>query len=371
MEDDAEAEPEIAMGIVGGVAQAAAAKTAQAVAVGVGGAGGGVSLWRMKEIPLFGAEEEEVAVDEAEELLEVVFFGQGSVLEALPEEGVFGVGEEAAAEGEEGFLHAKPQPIADAEALGVAFGFPFLPDGIRWRGFWLARAGDVEEPPEGGEVGIAVGGFAEDGLEVEFEEVGTGQGFCIPEEAEGAAIGDDGPEAFPGGVEVFLGELVGGFFPGAGAVDGEAGIRVIQAKGVGGDDDGEATAEGLGGDGEAAVADGDGAALRGEVGVTQGIAQEIENEGLGGGGGVQVGAGDLGGEVLPEGGGDAEGAAVLIVEFEAFGDGVVGFLLGRGLAPGGALEQLGHEEGAFEPEGVERGGVGGFAAAGHSGKDEV
>jgi len=110
----------------------------------------------------------------------------------------------------------------------------------------------VEDAPEGGEVGVAVLVVAEDGFEVEFEEVRPREGVGIAEEAEGSAVGDDGPERIGRGVEEFLGELVGGFFPGAGADDGEAGIRVVEAEVVRGDDDGEASAEGVGGDGEVA-----------------------------------------------------------------------------------------------------------------------
>ena len=202
-------------------------------------------------------------------MLEPGVEGEGAVVEALAEGGVVGVGEEAIAEDENGLGDAVTEAVADAEALGVAFGFPMLPDaGLRrrmgsgeWRMAGTIRHSpfairscprSVQDAPESGEVGVAVFGFAEDGFEVEFEVVGTGQGFGIAEEAEGAAIGDEGPEAVAGGIEVFLGELVGGFFPGAGAVDGEAGIGVIKAEGVRGDDDGEAASEGLGGDGEGA-----------------------------------------------------------------------------------------------------------------------
>jgi hypothetical protein len=88
----------------------------------------------MQQVAFFGAEEEKAAVDEAEELLEVVFFGEGAVLEALAEGGVVGVGEEAASKDEEGFLDAVAEAIADAEALGVAFGLPFFPDAAVGRG---------------------------------------------------------------------------------------------------------------------------------------------------------------------------------------------------------------------------------------------
>ena len=225
----------------------------------------------------------------------------------------------------------------------------------------------MQDAPEGGEVGVAVLVVAEDGFEVEFEEIRAREGIGIAEEAEGFAVGDDGPEAVAGGIEEFLSELVGGFFLGTCTSHGEAGIGVIEAEAVRRDDDGEAAAEGHGRDGEAAVAELDGSADRGQIGVAEALAQEVGDEGAGDGGGVEIGASHLRSEGLPGGGGDAEGAAVFVVELEALGDGVVGFLLKGRLAAGRAFEQLGHEERAFEPEGVERGGVGGFAAAGHLG----
>jgi hypothetical protein len=87
----------------------------------------------------------------------------------------------------------------------------------------------VKDAPEGGEVGVAVLVVAENGFEIELEEVGSGEGIRITQEAEAAAIGDDGPEAVAVGIEELLGELVGGFLACAGAEDGEAGIGVVEA----------------------------------------------------------------------------------------------------------------------------------------------
>ena len=155
----------------------------------------GFLIWgRMQEVALLGAEEEEAAVDEAEELLEVVVESQGAIVEALAEGGVVRVGEEAAAEDEDGFGDAVAEAVADAEALGVAFGFPFFPDGFGGSGGGFAGPGGVEDAPEGGEVGVAVLVVAEDGFEVEFEEVRSSEGIGVAEEPEGSAVGDDGPE---------------------------------------------------------------------------------------------------------------------------------------------------------------------------------
>ena len=53
----------------------------------------------------------------------------------------------------------------------------------------------MEDAPEGGEVGVAVLVVAEDGFEVELEEVRPREGIGIAQEAEGFAVGDDGPQA--------------------------------------------------------------------------------------------------------------------------------------------------------------------------------
>ena len=237
-EDDGLAEPEIGVRVVGFLAEASAPQAPQAIARGVEEPGRMVSselrmvwisicrsrfagwwIWWVEEVAFFCAEEEETAVDEAEELLEVVFFGEGAVVELLAEGDVVGVCEEAFTENEEGFGDAGAEAIADAEALGMAFGFPLLPNAClrrrmgngEWRMGGLTCAGGVEDAPEGGEVGVAVFAFAEDGFEVELEEIGSCEGFGVAEEAEPAAVGDDGPEGMALCVEEFLSELVGGF----------------------------------------------------------------------------------------------------------------------------------------------------------------
>jgi hypothetical protein len=78
---------------VAGIGEAAdALETVEAV---IEVALGGGRREGVNEVALFDDEQEEEAVDEAEELLEVVFLGEGAVLEALAEDGVVWVGEEA------------------------------------------------------------------------------------------------------------------------------------------------------------------------------------------------------------------------------------------------------------------------------------
>ena len=62
--------------------------------------------------------------------MEVGVLGKGAVVEVVAEGLVVWVGEEAGAELEQGFLDTVAEAVADAEALGVAFGFPGFPDAV-------------------------------------------------------------------------------------------------------------------------------------------------------------------------------------------------------------------------------------------------
>jgi hypothetical protein len=68
-------------------------------------------------------------------------------------------------------------------------------------------------------------------------------------------------------------------------------------------------------------------------GVAEGIAQQFVDEGGGELCGIDVGALQLRGKVLPLGAGDLEGAAVFVLELDALGGAVVGLAL-RWRGPG-------------------------------------
>jgi hypothetical protein len=137
-EHDAERLPEIAVGIVGGLAEGAGPQAAEAVSLSIGLAGGECGVRGVEEVALFGAEKEQAAVDQAEELLKVCVRGEGAVVEALAEAGIVGLGQKTTAEDEKGLGDAVAQAITDTKSLGVTFGFPLLPDAVggrrgRWR----------------------------------------------------------------------------------------------------------------------------------------------------------------------------------------------------------------------------------------------
>ena len=83
----------------------------------------------MQEIAFLGAKEEEETVDEAEELLEVGVGGEATVKKPLAQCGIFLVRDEPGAKNAESVGDAGAQSVADADALGVALGFPHLPGG--------------------------------------------------------------------------------------------------------------------------------------------------------------------------------------------------------------------------------------------------
>ena len=262
-------------------AQGALAEPAQGEPLGVGVARGGVGIGGMEKFAFLGAEQEQAAVNQPEELLEKGVLGERAVLKPGPEGGIGGMGNEAGAKLDEGLGNALAQTVPDTESLRMAFSLPFFPDAFGGRRLGRTGARDMKDAPERGEIGVALLFVAEDGFEVELEEVGAGQGVGVPEEAEGFAIGHEGPEGVRGGVEIFLSELMGGFFPGAGTGDGELGNGLIQSGVVRGNDDGKPTPEGLGGDGESAVSHGDGLGQEGEVGEPEALLEQLEHEAAG------------------------------------------------------------------------------------------
>jgi hypothetical protein len=110
----------------------------------------------------------------------------------------------------------------------------------------------MENAPEGGEIRVTLLFVTEYGFEVELEEIGAGQGVGVAEETEGFAIGHDSPESMRSRVEVFLGELVGGFLADTCSGDGELRDGFIKSGVVRSDDDRDASTESVGGDGESA-----------------------------------------------------------------------------------------------------------------------
>lgn len=111
----------------------------------------------MKETALLDGEEKQEAINEAEELLEVVVDGEVARLEAGAEGLVGRVLDEAGAEGEQGVGDAGAQAIADALALFLALFFPRFPRVGVTGGVVRAGAAGLEEPPDGGEVGVTLG----------------------------------------------------------------------------------------------------------------------------------------------------------------------------------------------------------------------
>ena len=74
--------------VPGGAAHAALAQAGDAVALGVDAAGGRRGARRMQEVAVLGGEQEDQAVDEAEQLLEVGLRGQVAAAQRLAERGV-------------------------------------------------------------------------------------------------------------------------------------------------------------------------------------------------------------------------------------------------------------------------------------------
>ena len=144
----------------------------------------------MQQSTFFGGEDEEAAVDESEKLLEIGVDREVAGLEAGAEGFVGGVGQESGAKDEQRLGDAGAETVADAFALVLPLFAPGLPRGGSIR---LSSTAGMEEPPDGGEVGVAL--FAEDEVEVGLQERGAGEGVGVPQETDLATVADDGPGA--------------------------------------------------------------------------------------------------------------------------------------------------------------------------------
>ena len=301
----------------------------------------------MQHTALFDGEDEDEAVDEAQQLLEVGVLAQVPIVQGSAQRVVGGVLQEAFAEGEQGLFHAVAQAVAHAGALGLASFAPALPNARAAR---LRRAAGVQQAPDVGELGITLA--AQQVGQVAFEVGGAGEAGGVAQQAQLAAVADNAPDVVGAGVEQLLHGLEGRLFTAAAASHGKARVGFVQREGVGGHQHGHA---GGGWPGHEADGVGEGPGLhRGRGlhgGVAQRIAQQFGHKALGEHVGVHVGALALRGKVLPLGAGDLEGAAVFVLELDAFGDAVVGVCLVLRAALGGFFELVGQEEAAFKLQG--------------------
>lgn len=354
-EDNEDALPEVAVSVESGAAEGAFAEAAEAVAFLInfgGAAGGGVVGGWMEESALFDGEEEEKAVDEAEDLLVKLLRSEVAALDGFAEGAVGGVTEKTVAEDDKGMGDTVAESVADAGADVVAFGSPLFPNaGAGFRAAGFPGAGGVEEQPEGAEVGVAF--FLEDFFEVEFEVGGPGEGIGVAEEAEAESVADKAPEAGVGGVEELLEDAGGAVAVAVGsAADGVVGGGEVEEMFGGADDKGDMRS-GKGIDGKGAFLKDGGGVGGGTAFVAEGLLEEGEEEGCGGFSRGLVLAVAVLLKLFPEGLGNAEGAALLLQQRDAGREMVVGEGLPGALPFRGAVQKRGDKEGAFQVEGVE------------------
>ena len=155
-----------------------------------------------------------------------------------------------------------------------------------------------------------------------------------------AAVADHGPGVVRAGVEKLLRQLEGGFLACAVAGDGETRVGLVQPQGMRGDDDGQGTGQKR--DGIVLIAHAE-ARDGGDMGVTEGVAQELLHKVPGERAGIDIAALELAGKVLPLRAGDLKGAAIVVLELEALGGVIVGFALEPGRTKGRFFQLVGQE----------------------------
>ena len=153
-----------------------------------------------EQFTVFGGEQEQEAIDDAEELAEVVLLGERACRELVAQRGVGRMREETGTEGGDGFFHAVAQLVEGASAALPGFLRPFFQP-AEFSAFAF-NAGLVQQEPEQREVGVE---FAlHHGLQVELDERLAREGDVIAEQAQAQAVADDGPDVRRGAVQEFL-----------------------------------------------------------------------------------------------------------------------------------------------------------------------
>jgi hypothetical protein len=151
------------MAVEAGATERAVPKPAERVSRDVGIAGFPSFRRRVFDVQqstFFGGEDEEAAVDESEELLEIGVDGKVAGLEAGAERFVGWMDQKSGTEDEERLGDAGAETVTDAFALFLTLFAPGLPRG---RGVRLSGPAGMEQPPDGGKVGVAL--FAKDEVE--------------------------------------------------------------------------------------------------------------------------------------------------------------------------------------------------------------
>ncbi len=249
-EGDGQRLPEVGMAIVAAPPGGQPAQAGEAVAGEVARPGLAAGLGCEDEFAILHGGEEDEAVDEAQQLLEVGLGAQLAAFDAAAQLAVGRVGEKAGSKHTQGSGDAFAQPVADADADFLGGLAPVFERAVSRLGAGLTETRGVGEQPESGE--IAVEAFAEDGFEIGLDVGGPGQTGVVAQDAQLEAVADDGPERGVAGIENLLGEQEGRTAARAVAVPA---ARLVERLAVTGEDKRHAAVDRGMADGEAALAD--------------------------------------------------------------------------------------------------------------------
>lgn len=294
----------------------------------------------MQQAAVLDGEQEQAAVDEAQQLLMQVHRGQPVLGKIAAQAIVGGVADEALAEGDQGGGDAIAQLIAGALAGLLRLPPPAFQDrGGRQAAVAQGEPAGVRQQPEGGEIGIEA--VLEGALQVDLDVGRAGQARVVAEDAEHEAVGNEAPQRVVVGVEEFLDEAErrapAAFFA-------ESIMRLVEVEGRRAEHHRHGTVAAAMGEWKAALAQIDRlGALDREA---EHLAEKRHQPAVDGG---RSHCGDAlahGAEVRPKVGGDAPEAADLVADVEGFGQAVGGVVLVARVEGGDPAEEIGRQQAA-------------------------
>ncbi len=199
--------PQVAMPVVRAAAHGAFAQATQAVALGVQRHGGRVGIAAVQDVALFHRQQEDLAIDQAQQLAQVVLRRQAAAAQRLAQRGVGWVADEALAKHQQGVLDTDSQGLARAGALFAAGIAPLLQCAVAGCRTFGAKAGGVQQQPEHREVGVAF--FSEQALQVHFHPGRAGEAGVVAGDAQLQAVGGHAPQCIGQRVQAFLQQAEG------------------------------------------------------------------------------------------------------------------------------------------------------------------
>ena len=158
----------------------------------------------MQKLPVFGDQQKQHTVDDAQNLLVKFLRGQPTGAQFFEQNSVGAIGDESRPQNGDGLFDSGIKVVEGAEGFVLGRFFPAFQPVLL--GLFALETGLVADKPQDEELGIEVA--IEHGLKVELDEGQTGESDIVAEQAQIETVGHDAPKVRFAGVQRRLDQRV-------------------------------------------------------------------------------------------------------------------------------------------------------------------